>query len=219
MVVLKRVTKVVGKRKRRVGRGYGCQAGGHTVGKGQKGQKSRGRGKTYFLFEGGRTPFYKKIPKYSGMKPSTKVKKAYVNLRDIERVFKANDTISLELLKKAGLVRKDIDKVKILAKGKVTKKYSFVGVGFSAAARKAVEAKGAQIKEEVISKVQKVNGKKQSANRKQQIAKNKQQAAKNKQKTATSKKKVANSKEQGAISKKQSATSKKPAARKAKKTK
>lgn len=47
MIVL---PKVVGKKMKRIGRGYGSGKGGHTVGKGQKGQKTRST--INVLFEG-----------------------------------------------------------------------------------------------------------------------------------------------------------------------
>lgn len=50
------------KRGRRVGRGIGSSKG-KTCGKGHKGQKSRAGGGPSPLFEGGQTPFYKRIPK------------------------------------------------------------------------------------------------------------------------------------------------------------
>jgi large subunit ribosomal protein L15 len=45
-----KLPKIVLRRKKRVGRGYGSGKGGHTVGRGQKGQKARG--KVGVLFEG-----------------------------------------------------------------------------------------------------------------------------------------------------------------------
>jgi len=50
------------KKKRRVGRGIGSSKG-KTSGRGHKGQKSRAGGGPGPLFEGGQTPFYKRIPK------------------------------------------------------------------------------------------------------------------------------------------------------------
>ena len=45
-----KLEKTVTKRKKRVGRGYGSGKGGHTSGRGQKGQKSRSH--IGILFEG-----------------------------------------------------------------------------------------------------------------------------------------------------------------------
>ncbi len=51
---------------KRRGRGYGSGKGGHTIGVGQKGQQSRGKGKVRYFQEGGNTPISRRIPKYRG---------------------------------------------------------------------------------------------------------------------------------------------------------
>jgi len=63
--MITKLIKIVKKFKRR-GRGYSSGKGGHTVGRGQKGQKSRGKGKPGVLHEGGRVPIHRKIPKTRG---------------------------------------------------------------------------------------------------------------------------------------------------------
>jgi len=50
------------KKKRRLGRGIGSSKG-KTSGRGHKGQKARAGGGVSPMFEGGQTPFYKRIPK------------------------------------------------------------------------------------------------------------------------------------------------------------
>lgn len=50
---LHELPKIVKKGKKRLGRGYGSGKGGHTVGRGQKGQKARG--KIHPLFTGTKT--------------------------------------------------------------------------------------------------------------------------------------------------------------------
>jgi large subunit ribosomal protein L15 len=61
-----RLPKVVQKSKKRVGRGIGSGKGGHTSGRGQKGQKSRG--KIGILFEGMKMKksLLKRLPKMRG---------------------------------------------------------------------------------------------------------------------------------------------------------
>ena len=54
---------------KRIGRGYGTGVGGHTVGRGMKGQKSRSGHKSLVGFEGGQTPFFRRMPKFMGFKP------------------------------------------------------------------------------------------------------------------------------------------------------
>jgi ribosomal protein L15 len=61
-----RLPKVVQRSKKRVGRGIGSGKGGHTSGRGQKGQKSRG--KIGVLFEGMKVKksLLKRLPKMRG---------------------------------------------------------------------------------------------------------------------------------------------------------
>ena len=59
--------KVVRGAKKRVGRGYGSGKGGHTTGRGAKGQKARGKVKP--TFEGGQLPLVRRIPKKGGFRP------------------------------------------------------------------------------------------------------------------------------------------------------
>lgn len=61
MIELHRLTKIAGKRKKRVGRGYGSGKGGHTTGRGAKGQKIRGKIK--LTFEGGQLSLVRRLPR------------------------------------------------------------------------------------------------------------------------------------------------------------
>ncbi len=104
-------------REKRVGRGIGS-GHGKTACRGTKGQRSRsGRGIPPG-FEGGQMPLQRRIPK-RGFTNIFKRKFALVNVRDLNR-FKANSIVDVETLRKAGLVKKVHDGVKILGKGTVT---------------------------------------------------------------------------------------------------
>jgi large subunit ribosomal protein L15 len=104
-------------REKRVGRGIGS-GHGKTACRGTKGQRSRsGRGIPPG-FEGGQMPLQRRIPK-RGFTNIFKKKFALVNVRDLNR-FKANSIVDVETLRKAGLVKKVHDGVKILGKGEVT---------------------------------------------------------------------------------------------------
>jgi large subunit ribosomal protein L15 len=105
------------RREKRVGRGIGS-GHGKTACRGTKGQRSRsGRGIPPG-FEGGQMPLQRRIPK-RGFINIFKKKFALVNVRDLNR-FKANSIVDVETLRKAGLVKKVHDGVKILGKGEVT---------------------------------------------------------------------------------------------------
>jgi large subunit ribosomal protein L15 len=65
--MLNALEKIKTKSKKRVGRGYGSMRGGHTSGRGQKGQKSRsGYTQPRPGFEGGQMPLSRRLPKYRG---------------------------------------------------------------------------------------------------------------------------------------------------------
>ena len=117
--------KVVTKSKKRLGRGYGSGKGGHTVGKGQKGQKTRT--KIGVLFEGvkvkksllKRLPFQRGKGKFkAGNKP------VIVNIEALN-ILPAGTKVNIDSLIKAGIVdEKDARRfgVKILGNGKLEKK-------------------------------------------------------------------------------------------------
>lgn len=138
--------------KKRVGRGYGSGKGGHTVGRGQKGQKSRaGYSSPRPGFEGGAMPLSRRIPKYRGFSrgfAQTGEVRVEVQLEDLN-TLKSGDTVSEETLRKAGLVTTKSKSIviKILGKGELKKKLTIEsGIQMSASARKAIEAAEGTIK-------------------------------------------------------------------------
>lgn len=114
------VLKVVTKRSKRVGRGYGSGKGGHTSGRGQKGQKSRGS--ISILFEGykSKKSLLRRLPQLRGKtKFKAKQKPLVVNLKDLKDI-PASTTIDIDALIRYGIVdQKQAQKygVKILGKG------------------------------------------------------------------------------------------------------
>jgi len=117
-------TKQVKIKKMRVGRGIGSGKG-KTSGRGVKGQKSRS-GVAIKSFEGGQMPLYRRLPK-RGFNPINKNKVAVLNLDKMQslieskRINSANQ-INLETLKKAKIVSKTYNKIKILGSGKIKEK-------------------------------------------------------------------------------------------------
>lgn len=132
-----------GKRK---GRGYGSGVGGHTVGRGTKGQKSRAGHKSTRFFEGGNVPFFRRMPKYKGFNQKFKVEAQAINVEVLEKEFKDGDTVSMETLLKKGIARKNSKAVKILGKGDIKKKLTIDGVQISQSAVAKVEKAGGSIK-------------------------------------------------------------------------
>ena len=130
---------------KRLGRGYGSGVGGHTVGRGQKGQKSRSGHKSMVLFEGGNLPFYKKTPKYRGFKKPNQVKYQAVNLLAIEKAFKDGEEVNIASLTEKALIRKKQENVKILGFGKLTKKVVVKGLKLSDSAKDAIIKAGGKV--------------------------------------------------------------------------
>src|SRR5258706_14656123 len=129
-----KLPKVVETRKKRVGRGVGSGEGSHTVGRGQKGQKSMGD--IHILFEGlkMKKSFLKRLPLMRGKgKFHAKSKPEVINLSQLESL-PTGSKITVELLIKEKLVDAKLAKlngVKVLGGGKTTKKFTFEGVSTS----------------------------------------------------------------------------------------
>ena len=125
--------------KKRIGRGLGS-GNGKTSGKGQKGQNSRSGGGVAIGFEGGQTPFFKRIPK-RGFTNFTRKEYAIVNVEDLNK-FEDGVTVDFAAVKAAGLVKKELDGLKVLGNGKLEKKLTVKAAKFSASAKKAIEEAG-----------------------------------------------------------------------------
>lgn len=131
---------------KRLGRGYGSGVGGHTVGRGAKGQKSRSGHKSLISFEGGNVPFFRRMPKYKGFNQSRKIEVAAVNVDILEKNFKDGEEVTIESLKDKGIVKKNAQSVKILGKGEIKIKVNVVGIAVSSSAKEKVEKAGGSIK-------------------------------------------------------------------------
>lgn len=125
--------------KKRIGRGLGS-GNGKTSGKGQKGQNSRSGGGVAIGFEGGQTPFFKRMPK-RGFTNFTRKEYAIVNVEDLNK-FEDGVTVDFAAVKAAGLVKKKLDGLKVLGNGKLEKKLTVKAAKFSASAKKAIEEAG-----------------------------------------------------------------------------
>ena len=117
---------------------------GKTAGRGQKGQKARG--KTRLGFEGGQMPLFRRMPK-RGFTNINRKEYAVVNL-DVLNRFDNGTEVSPALLVEAGIVKNELNGVKILANGQLEKSLTVKANKFSAAATAAIEAAGG--KAEVI---------------------------------------------------------------------
>src|SRR5690606_22586843 len=105
------------KGKKRVGRGIGST--GKTSGRGHGGMKKRRGALVNVGFEGGQMPLYRRLPK-RGFHNHFRVEYDQVNLDQL-KVFDGKQTVTPELLHKAGLIRKASNPVKVLGRGKLEK--------------------------------------------------------------------------------------------------
>lgn len=133
------------RKSKRVGRGRGSGKGGHTVGKGTKGQKARRGSKFVLGFEGGQSPLYKKLPQIGGFKSHTSKDVAIISL-DTLSVFKNETVVTPDLLVKEGILEKvPAGGVKILSDGDLDKKLSLKGFKYSEKAKEKIEKSGSKI--------------------------------------------------------------------------
>lgn len=133
-----------GKKKRR-GRGYGTGRGGHTVGRGTKGEKARSKIKPWF--EGGQTPLYMRLPLKRGKgKFKPKPESLVLNVKFLN-LLPAKTKVSLNSLVKYGLVDKKEAKkfgVKILGGGELKVPLT-VQLPTSAGAEKKIKKAGGKV--------------------------------------------------------------------------
>lgn len=128
--------------RKRVGRGT-SSGYGKTSGRGQKGQLARSGGKTRLGFEGGQMPLYRRMPK-RGFNNINRKEYAIINLNDLNK-FEAGSEVNIDSLKEAGIVKKELAGVKLLANGKLDVKLTVKVNKVSESAKKAVETAGGTV--------------------------------------------------------------------------
>jgi large subunit ribosomal protein L15 len=129
------------KNRKRVGRGIGS-TDGKTAGRGHKGQKSRSGGYSKVGFEGGQMPLQRRLPK-RGFASKTARYKAEVRLYHIAAMDA--DFIDVETLKKAGIVKHDAKKVKVINTGEIGRAVTLKGLLVTKGAQAAIEAAGGKV--------------------------------------------------------------------------
>jgi large subunit ribosomal protein L15 len=134
--------------RKRLGRGIGSGSG-KTAGRGVKGQKARS-GVAINGFEGGQMPLYRRLPKRGFKNPFSKD----FNIVSLARVQAAVDalkldpkeTIDIEALIRAKVIRRARDGVRLLADGELKSALTFSVAGASRAAVEKVEKAGGSVK-------------------------------------------------------------------------
>jgi len=155
MISLNNLTKIkTGKTKKRVGRGYGSGKGGHTVGRGSKGQKARGKVSLAFSGTKGKKSWLKRLPLWRGkgrLKP--REKKLAINVSQLNESYRDGEKVSPESLVKKGLIKKrEMVLVKILGKGGLKKKLKVSVLCSGQAKEKIIAAGGEIIDKQIVNK-------------------------------------------------------------------
>jgi len=126
-------------KKVRVGRGMGSKLG-KTSGSGNKGQKSRRGYSRRRGFEGGQMPLHRRMPKRGFHNPFG-VSYSVVNLEELN-VFPAGETVTPDLLRAHGFIRRATDPIKVLGDGELTTKLAIHAHAFSASAKDKITKAG-----------------------------------------------------------------------------
>ncbi|KKR72695.1 MAG: 50S ribosomal protein L15 [Microgenomates group bacterium GW2011_GWC1_41_8] len=136
--------------KKRLGRGYGSGKGGHTVGRGTKGRKARGKVPLQFEGVAAGSSFYKRLPLLRGkgkLKPDTK-KIVGVNVKYLN-ILKKDTQVTIETLIKHHIVGEKAKEtgVKILGDGELSVALA-VTLPTSKGAREKIEKAGGTVGEQ-----------------------------------------------------------------------
>lgn len=145
-VKLNKLPKTKKQGKKRAGRGYGSGRGGHTAGRGAKGQKARSKVKIWF--EGGQLALIRRLPKTRGkgrFKP-LKDSPVIINLSDISHLAKGSEITQEKLIKEGIINKKEAEEysVKMLGGGEVKKAF-IVKVKTSKSAKAKIEKAGGKV--------------------------------------------------------------------------
>jgi len=126
-----------------VGRGIGSGLG-KTCGRGHKGQKARSGGFHKIGFEGGQMPLQRRLPKV-GFRSRTSRFADELRLHELTLV--EGDVVDLEALKKANLISRLTQRVKVIASGAIEQAVTVKGLQVTKGARASIEAAGGKIED------------------------------------------------------------------------
>ena len=128
--------------RRRVGRGMGSGLG-KTSGRGEKGQKARSGVSIPATFEGGQLPLYRRLPKRGFSNAPFKIKYATINVSDLNS-FKDGTEVTPALLREVGLLKNQLDGIKVLGNGNLERKLTIKANKFSREAINKIEKSGSK---------------------------------------------------------------------------
>ena len=141
------VNKGIHKRRRRLRIGRGPGSGrGKTSGRGHKGQGQLAGWSAPSIFEGGRSPIIRRIPKRGFHNRHGLIVKS-INVSDLEAAFDSGTEITLDLLRSSGVAKGIWQQLKILGNGSLTKSLKVSAHAFSKQAREKILAAGGSVNE------------------------------------------------------------------------
>ena len=128
-------------KRKRVGRGMGSGMG-KTSTRGHKGQRSRSGSRMMRGFEGGQMPLHRRLPK-RGFTNIFREEYAIVNLDRLAGL--GESTITPEVLKKAGIIKRAEQLVKVLGDGELTSALTVQAHKFSKSAQEKITKAGGKV--------------------------------------------------------------------------
>jgi large subunit ribosomal protein L15 len=128
----------------RVGRGLGSGKG-QTSGRGIKGHGARESYHGKLGFEGGQMPLFRRMPKRGFTNARFRVEYSVINVGQLGRVCQAGDEVSLEVLRRRGLIKSGAPRLKILGTGELGLALKVSAHAVSKSARAKLEAAGGAV--------------------------------------------------------------------------
>ena len=133
------------RRRLRVGRGPGS-GHGRTAGRGDKGQGQLAGWSAASVFEGGRLPLIRRVPKRGFHNRHGRIVRS-INIGLLEKACDAGSEITPDSLRTSGIVKGVWDELKILGHGEVSKSFKISAHHFSGRAKEKILAAGGTVTE------------------------------------------------------------------------
>lgn len=155
-------SKTGNKKRKRVGRGNGSGVGTYSR-RGMKGQTARAGGRRRPGFEGGQTPYLRKMPKLKGFKNPNYVEYQIINVEDLN-IFDDKATVDTAALLEKKLISRKNRPVKLLSSGELEKELTIIVAKASQAAIKKVEEKKGKVQLKEVKSIEpkKINKKQET---------------------------------------------------------
>lgn len=170
---LSNLPKINRRKNKRAGQGIGSGKGGHTSGRGQKGQKARNKLPVYFMGAASGASLIKRLPylRGKGKMKSHNHRPTVLNIQFLNLLPKGT-VVTLESLIKYKVIAPETRMVKILGGGQLESAYT-VSVPVSKSAKAQIEKAGGKVNNQINKETieQKITQKKSEAKPKTQKTK------------------------------------------------